>query len=388
MQRCRTSERPNWRERANEFGFKFHTLYGEPYWDESVYYQFTLRQIENDLEDPTEEIHQMCLAAVAKVVNDERLLKKFRIPEIYWNWIRYSWESGDKSLYSRLDLAYDGKGPAKLYENNADTPTSLYESGFWQWLWLEDKIQSGEFPSQVDQFNSLQEKLVDRFAVMHREHPEQLLHLSCCKDTDEDRGTVQYLEDCANEAGIPSQFVFIEDIGHGEGDVYTDLDDQVITWMFKLYPWEFMLREEYGHLLTGAGVSWIEPPWKAILSNKALLPLLWQMFPNHPNLLPAYFEEDLARSNLKNYVRKPIFAREGANVSIHVDGKEIAASPGPYGEEGFIYQEYCPLPAFGDDFTLIGSWLVDDQPAGISVREDKNPITQDLSRYIPHIILD
>lgn len=387
MLRFATKERSDWRTRAEEFGFKFHTMYGEPYWDETAYYQFTLQQIEQHIEDPTREIHQMCLEVVSKVVSSERLMAQFKIPESHWDLIRHSWLAADKSLYSRLDLAYDGISPAKLLENNADTPTSLYETGFWQWLWLEDKVNAGELMRQSDQFNSLQEKLVARFFELHQHHADEVLHFACCKDSEEDRGTVQYLEDCANEAGVKTKFVYIEDIGHGEGDVYTDTEDQILTWMFKLYPWEFMLREEYSALLSGAGVAWVEPPWKSILSNKALLPLLWQMFPEHPNLLPAYFEEDLASSNLNRYVKKPIFAREGSNVSIYIDGKEKDASTGPYGDEGFIYQAYYPLPIFGDNFTLIGSWLVDDKPAGISVREDKHRITQDLSRYIPHIIL-
>lgn len=387
MLRFSTKERPNWKARADEFGFKFHTMYGEPYWDESAYYQFTLQQIEKHIEDPSEELHQMCLDIVAQVVTDEYWLQRFQIPQPHWDLIKNSWEKRENSLYSRLDLAYNGKSPAKLFENNADTPTSLYETGFWQWLWLEDKVNAVEVSRSADQFNSLQEKIVHRFAELAREHPGETLHLSCCQDTEEDRGTVQYLEDCANEADISTKFVYIEDIGLGEGGVFTDLDDEVITWMFKLYPWEFMLREEYGEHLKTANVTWIEPSWKAILSNKALLPLLWKQFPNHPNLLPSFFEDELASSDLKHYVKKPIFAREGANISIHRDGEIMASSDGPYGQEGFIYQEYYPLPRFSDSYTLIGSWLVDDKPAGISVREDKSPITQDLSRYIPHIIL-
>ena len=61
---------------------------------------------------------------------------------------------------------------------------------------------------------------------------------------------------------------------------------------------------------------------------------------------------------------------------------------GPYGEEGMIIQQFQPMPRFNDSYTLIGSWLVDDEPAGIGLREDRSLITQDLSRYYPHIILD
>jgi glutathionylspermidine synthase len=362
-------------------------MYGEPYWDESAYYAFTLKQIEDDIEAPTEALHQMCLAAVDKVINDDFWLAKFKIPSTQWDFIARSWQQHEPTLYSRFDLAYTGNGPAKLLENNADTPTSLYETGFWQWLWLEDKITSGELAANADQFNSLQDKLVQWFSVYQQKTGISDMHFACCKETDEDRGTVQYLEDCAKAAGINSQFVFIEDIGLGEYGHFTDLDEQVIHTAFKLYPWEFMLTEDYGQYLTNADVKWIEPPWKTILSNKALLPLLWKMFPEHPNLLPAFFDDDPKKSTLKDYVKKPFFSREGANISIVKNGQTLVDSDGPYGEEGFIYQAYSPLPVFDGNVTLIGSWLVDDKAAGMAIREDKALITQDLSRFLPHTIL-
>ncbi|MFA0810081.1 glutathionylspermidine synthase family protein [Microbulbifer epialgicus] len=388
MLRLPIGERPRWQERAQEFGFHFHTMYGEPYWDESAYYQFSLEQIEKHIEEPTEEIHQMCLEVVAKVLEDEELLRHFCIPEQHWDFVRSSWKNGDPSLYSRLDFAYCGQGPAKLYENNADTPTSLYETGFWQWLWLQDNVDRRVLPLQSDQFNSLQEKLVNRFRDLQFLTPGRELHFACCKDTEEDRGTVQYLQDCASEAGIANHFVFMEDIGCDADGFFTDMQDQVITWMFKLYPWEFMFREEFGSLLGTNNVRWLEPPWKAILSNKALLPMLWKLFPGHPNLLPSFFESELDKAaDFPELVKKPIFSREGANISIVRAGDVQLLSDGPYGEEGYIYQAMHPLPKFGKSFTLVGSWLVDDLAAGISIREDENMVTQDMSRYLPHIIL-
>lgn len=391
MLRLTTSERRNWRQLAEEYGFKFHTMYGQAYWDESAYYQFTLDQIENDLEAPTEELHQMCLEVVDSVVKDETLLRLFRIPEQHWQLIADSWLGNDPSLYSRLDLCYRGSGPAKLLENNADTPTSLYETGFWQWLWLQDKVNSGLVSRGADQFNSLQEKLVQQLHDIAQHYQIDHLHFACCMDTDEDRGTVQYLQDCALEAGLQAPFLHVEEIGLSDRGFFTDLNDQTIQAMFKLYPWEFMLNEEFGDHLSTAQVRWLEPPWKAILSNKALLPQLWKMFPHHPNLLPAWFEHEVNRADLATLshklVKKPLFSREGANIAVIEAGIDILNTQGPYGEEGFIYQEYTPMPQFDNNYTLIGSWLVNDQAAGISIREDKQSITQDLSRYLPHIIL-
>ena len=98
---------------------------------------------------------------------------------------------------------------------------------------------------------------------------------------------------------------------------FVDLEDRAIDLAFKLYPWEWMFHDAFGAKLIDAPTRWVEPPWKAILSNKGILPLLWEMFPNHPNLLPAWFEDDPDAAQLgASYVRKPLYSREGANVTM------------------------------------------------------------------------
>lgn len=382
-----TPPRVDWKETAREYGFGFHTIDGEPYWTEDHYYQFSLKQIENDLEDPTEALHQMSLKAVERVVNSDELLRKFQIPESMWSLVRLSWQRRDPSLYSRLDFAYDGKSPAKLLEFNSDTPTSVFELGLFSWIWLEQKVDRGDVPRHADQFNLLQDLLVARFRQLKGQLTDNVLHFCCCKETEEDRGTVQYLQDCAEEAGLETSFVYVEDIGISTcGHYFTDLNNKSIDAIFKLYPWEFMLREEFSKYLHTTQVQWFEPLWKCITSNKAILPLLWDMFPGHPNLLEAYFEDDPRAKQLTHYVRKPIFSREGSNVSIHFGDDTVEAVDGPYGEEGFIIQAYHTLPRFNDHHVLIGSWLVDDKAAGITIREDVGRITKDTSLFVPHII--
>jgi glutathionylspermidine synthase len=149
-----------------------------------------------------------------------------------------------------------------------------------------------------------------------------------------------------------------------------------------------MFHDQFGAALAGAPTRWIEPPWKAILSNKGILPLLWEMFPRHPNLLPAYFEDDQKAAILGNsFVRKPLFSREGANVAIVVGGEAIDQDTGPYGAEGFVRQAVATLPRFADNYVAIGSWIAAGKPCGLSTREDNSPITKNTSRFLPHAIV-
>src|SRR5579864_6944284 len=150
MQRVSVAERSDWRTQAEQVGFHFHTLQGVPYWDESAYYRFSLNAIENDLERVTEEVHELCMDLVSRAVRDEVYLRRLAIPNQYWDFIRQSYRSGEPHIYGRMDLAYDGNGPAKLYELNYDTPTSIYEAGVFQWLWLKQCSERGLIPRSSD----------------------------------------------------------------------------------------------------------------------------------------------------------------------------------------------------------------------------------------------
>jgi glutathionylspermidine synthase len=205
------------------------------------------------------------------------------------------------------------------------------------------------------------------------------VYFTCDFESAEDAGTLDYLRDTAAQAGIDPISIDISDIGW-DGTRFVDLDGRTISSLFKLYPWEWMVREEFGQHLLKRTMRVIEPPWKMVLSNKAILPMLWEMFPDHPNLLPAYFEPGRFKTD---FVRKPLYSREGANVSITTGGKTFE-QPGEYGEEGFIWQAYHPLPQFGGNYPVIGSWIVGEEPAGIGIREDDSPITKNSSRFVPH----
>ncbi|MBU0911267.1 MAG: glutathionylspermidine synthase family protein [Gammaproteobacteria bacterium] len=383
MKKVACDERPGWRSYAESVGFEFHTFDGEAYWDETAYYQFNLRQIEQDIEDPTEELHQMALGLVDDVIRDEEKLKQLAIPEQFWDFVADSWRNKAPSLYGRLDLVYDGTGPAKLLELNYDTPTSLFETGFFQWVWLEDQIMRGKVPQGADQFNSLQDQLEAAFANLPLANP---LYFASVANSVEDKGTVMYLMDIAKQAGVDSRFIELEQLGEASGQL-VDLEGFAIGGLFKLYPWEFMVQEDFASVILSSQTQWLEPGWKMLLSNKGILPLLWQKHQGHPNLLESHFEQP-SQSFAAGWVRKPLFSREGANVELVTLSGEKISEPGPYADSPFIRQKLQPLPKFGDSYTMIGSWVVGNSAAGIGIREDNSLITKDSSRFLPHIILD
>jgi len=352
MRRLTLPERPDWRDTAQRMGFTFHTAEGTPYWDESAAFAFSLREVEEGIEAPSAELEEMCLAFVAEAIGSEEILTSLGIPRDFWGAIHESWQRGDRNLYGRFDFAYAGTGPAKLLEYNADTPTALFETGVFQWHWLEEQIARGVLPAGSDQYNSVHERLVEAFRHL-RGGSAYRLHLACARDSAEDRGTVAYLEDCAKAAGLSTRFLFMDEIGIARDGTFVDLA--------------------------------IEPIWKAVLSTKALLPHLWRMHSGHPNLLPAYFAglegDDLGAS----FVEKPIHSREGANIRIIRDGKPVTETSGPY-DGPIMRQKLVDIPDFGGGHVVIGAWMVASQPAGMLIREDSSLITGNLARFVPHVI--
>ena len=364
MRRHAITPRPDWRERARELGFAFAEIAGEPYWDETAAWEFSASEIDM-LEEATNEVERLCRAAVAHAVQHKRN-DVLGIPDAVWPMIAGSWQRQEASLYGRMDLWWDGRGPPKLLEYNADTPTALYEAAVIQWEWL-----TCAYPD-MDQFNGIHEALI---AAWPRLGVPKRVHFTCQRDTDEDKGTVDYLRDTAMQAGAEARFLYIDEIGWNGGG-FVDLENQLMQAVFKLYPWEWMLRDAFGNNVARAPTRWIEPAWRLILSSKGILALLWELFPGHPNLLPAFREP--GRSGGAE-IRKPLFGREGANIS--APGTETA---GPYGAEGFVHQQYLELPRVDGRYALIGSWVINGESKGIGIREDASPITRDPSRFVPH----
>lgn len=394
MERRTISPRPGWQQTVEEQGLVYPlTRHPDdslrPYWDESAHYVFSLPEIEA-LEEVVEELHGMCLAAAAHIVEQARFADLGIDDPRVAAAVAESWHRRAElpSVYGRFDLRYDGTGPAKLLEYNADTPTSLVEAASPQWFWMEDR-----FPG-ADQWNSLHERLVAAWkkqgALLPPGSPLHFAH-SAADELGEDLMTVAYLKETAEQAGLATDWISMEEIGWDSlSGRFVDNRLRFIRSCFKLYPWEWLTADRFAdHVLdtldNGGGTGstlWIEPAWKMLLSNKALLAILWELYPGHPNLLPAYLDgpRELARTN--GYVAKPLLGREGDGVTIHEPGADPVVR-----EEACCYQELAPLPSFDGNRVVLGAWVVEDAAAGLGIRESSGLITDEYARFLPHVIL-
>lgn len=367
MERLSITPRTDWQTQVELSLLSFHTNNFDTYWDESACYYFEAREIDA-FEKATNEIEKMCMAVVDNVIQHQRYCE-LNIPEFAWPLIESSWQRGDKNLYGRLDLSYNGIDPPKLLEYNADTPITLPETSIIQRQWLKQVRPNSQ------QYNNLHERLVAAW----RHYGPGPIHLTCLEQFPEMFANTAYMAEIIREASLTAKQLSIEKV-LWDGQYFLDTENTPIRTLFKLYPWEWLLEGEYHKHRDQKSMRIIAPAWEMILGNKGLLVLLWEMFPDHPNLLPAFFDH---KHFSGNYVKKPFLGMQGQNISIFSD-QGNTSSDGDYAEGPFIYQQWHPLPNFDGNYPVVCSWLIAGEAAGIGVREDSGRINNMTSRFVPH----
>jgi glutathionylspermidine synthase len=392
MDRHTVEARPGWQSTIEQQGLIFWRTdlpdgSVTSYWDETHHYSVTGAEV-YEMEAAARVMMEQLVEAGDHII-EENLFHRLGIPGWVVPQIKATWESEPPMVYGRFDFALVD-GDLKLLEYNADTPTCLLETAL-QWHWMREVYGEGG-----DQWNRVHEALVERWTELRTEHrlPDAHVHFTYTSSerSGEDFMTVSYLVETAREAGLKATLLPIESLGlHDDG--FVDLDGELVRTAFKLYPWEWMIHEDFSiaaldRMGDGPGqTQWIEPIWKMLWSNKGILPVLWKLFEGHPNLLPAWFADE-APDDLRSYVRKPLLAREGANAEVVIDGRTVARGPDQeYGGEGYVVQEYADLGAYGGARPVLGVWTVDMEPVGLGIRESDGYITDNLSRFVPHVLV-
>ncbi len=391
MRRVDCTPRPHWERTVERQGVVYHHWRDgaelRQYWDESACYVLTPDEADQ-LRTATDELHGMCLTAVDHVVREGRLAEfGFAASDPAIEAIERSWFASEPTLYGRFDFVFDGTGPPKMLEYNADTPTCLLEAAVASAQWAADTAPS------AGQFNAVHDHLVAAWAVLRaRLAPGEqapVLHVlhSGGDRYGEDYFTAVYLQDTARQAGWNALGVRIEDVRWDDASMrFTDGRGGPLSRVFKLYPWEWMLEEDLGEELLASlsTTAWIEPLWKLVLGNKAILPVLWELFPDHPNLLPAYAD---GPRELTSYASKPLLGREGSNVTLVRSGGTVVTSDGPYASSPMVFQQYAELPQLVPGrYVVVGSWVAGHVACGLTFRESTTPITDERQTFVPHLV--
>ncbi|MGH2327154.1 glutathionylspermidine synthase family protein [Campylobacter taeniopygiae] len=370
-------------------GFSWHTDE-----DGSDYISDTLVCVKeneaNAYYEAANELYDMFIAAAQNVIDNNRF-DELGIPFNLVDAIKMSWENDVHwHLYGRFDFAggLDGK-PIKLLEFNADTPTSLFESAILQWAILKQNNMD-----ESHQFNNIYESLMENFkrlitlnddtSLFENYYQGWKILFSSIAGSKEEEITTKLLAHVANEAGFETNFSYVDEVEFSDEGIFKDGINY--EYWFKLIPWEDIAIEEgdlsmlLTQIMRNQKAIILNPAYTLIFQSKGIMKILCELYPNHPLLLETKDQPLVG----KTYVKKPVFGREGANVSIIKDEQILKENKGPYENNKFMYQEYVELNSYENEFYQAGVFFA-YEGCGLGFRKG-GMILDNSSKFVGHII--
>jgi glutathionylspermidine synthase len=284
-----------------------------------------------------------------------------------------SLERGDPELLGRFDFLMDEKGQPRLVEFNADNALSLVETAVLQREW-----QLAVMP-EYGQFNNLHSSLLEAW----RRSGVQRVHCAWRPRHPEVEGTARYMARVIREAGLEAEMTAMHSIGwHRRRAAFVDAAGRDIECCWKIYPWEWMLQEPFARHISVSRCRFVEPAWRLLSGHKGLLSVLWELFPDHPALLPC---SDEPPSHGMAWVAKPVLGREGSNITIHRDGHPPEKTGGEFAGQRCVYQEFVSSPVQDGFLPQLGVWLAGRDPVALGIRETRGRIITGDSPFVPHV---
>jgi glutathionylspermidine synthase len=372
MKRVKVAGRTDWKKRVEQQGLLWHSDDGHETWNENTAYLLSPGEVQR-LCHAARELAQLYHQATNHVVA-ANLWPLIGLKNDETELIASSWQRREWSLLGRFDFLFDVDGCPKLLEYNAETALSVVETAIIQKHWLVRAMPNHQ------QFNHLEESLLEAW----RESGFTHVHCAWRPRHTEVEGTIRYMAQLMRSVGIQASLMAMHRVGWNSRErKFVDQDGAPISHCFKLYPWEWMLREPFAKWVEASGCSFIEPPWRLLQGSKGILCVLSELFRDHPSVVACRTSPDHLGSS---FVTKPLFGHEGQNVAIHRNGRIVELLPGEYGDEPKVFQAFVESPRYDGFLPQFGVWMVRDEPVAICVRETHSSIISAKSALVPHAL--
>jgi len=175
------------------------------------------------------------------------------------------------------------------------------------------------------------------------------------RDSDEGQGNVDYLRDTATQPRGDAPFLYVDEIGWNGKTIRRSARERNQGDLQAVTRGSSCWRDQFGNNIASASTRWIEPAWRLLLSAKASSRCCGRCFRTIP--ICCRHSANLAAPGGPE-ITKPLFGREGANITA-----PGLTTEGPYGGEGYVYQQWAPLPSIDGHYPVIGGWIIAGQTA-------------------------
>ena len=351
--------------------------------ERTVSYYLFEKHFADKIKLATYELNHMCLVCTDLVLKNDSLLEQFGLPKWSWNKIRESWamwQTSKLTVSGRFDIAAKGR-TLKMIEFNADSAGTIFEAAVIQNKWA--KACGVDIGTSAGE--DIEEMLLRQLVNVY----DNFVHIMIDTDPEEIMSAL-YIQQLLTKLGLGSKIIVGKDF-YKENEKFYDDKGTEIKLIWKTWNWETLIddfgkniqnnEKKLSEIFFSPNITVIEPLWKVVTSNKALMNVLWDQFPKHPYLLRSEWELGEFFKN-KPYVKKPIVGRCGENIEIvNENGAKIEAKNGQFSNRDFIYQEVFDIQQHNGFYPIIGSWVIGMHSAGFGIREDSKRITEYNSDY-------
>ncbi|MCG8710633.1 bifunctional glutathionylspermidine amidase/synthase [Brenneria sp. 4F2] len=372
--------------------------------NQDPYQYFTITEnAEQELIKATNELHLMYLHATDKVMKDDDLLALFDIPKILWPRLRLSWQQRRHDMITgRMDFCMDERG-LKVYEYNADSASCHTEGG----LILEQWARQGYLGKG---HNPAEELLSELTGAWKHSLARPFVHIMQDKDLEENYHA-GFMQRALTQAGFESKILYgLDELRWDAAGRLIDGDGRLVNCVWKTWAWETVIEQvrevsatEFAAVPIRTGqpdnevrlidvlmrpeVMVFEPLWTVIPGNKAILPVLWSLFPHHRYLLDTDFvvNDELTKTG---YAVKPISGRCGNNIDLVSHHDEVLdQTSGQFVDRKNIYQQLWCLPNVAGKYIQVCTFTVGGNYGGACLRGDDSLVIKKESDIEPLIVL-
>lgn len=364
-------------------------------WDESSAYIISRKEVD-DLLEAVNPVIRMGREAVDFLLDGD--WGTLGIPLQMFESLRDSFDSQELEFITRYDFAYLGNGQLKLVGIEADSPRSLIETAHTQRAWLFDKFRARINAHKVTQLNSIPELSIEAFRRLREISRFNSMHFaSSSYDKTEDLLIANFMKGLAETAGWATRNTRIKDLHWDiKQSAWKDTENNYITALFKQYPWEMLLRQNISKdLFENNNLEMIlEPSWKTILSNRAILPAMYELYPKSEILSPAFLNSHKGLGN--NIVTGPLLHTSSRNEMGILNGRKFTAwgeQQKDFSNQRVLAHRKMEIPkrfrdaSGGYRFAYLSFFTIAGNPAGFGIRETRLPILGIHTTFKPHIVM-
>lgn len=366
------------------------------YWDETSAYSFSKAEV-NALIKRIKPIIKMSREAVDFLFHGE--FGYLNLPKPLFRMMRESYQQSEIDFYTRYDFAYLPDGQIKLVNIQGEAPDYFLEAAQTQRVWMLEMFGDAVRKRQISQVNRLPELSIQGFQELYNKSEYGVIQaIGRNGMREQELASLAFMLGLAGIGGWITDSALVGQVHYDRirNLWLTDRNDPVLA-MYKQTGWiNFFKTEAYQDILLHFNrfEFSLDPLWKVIVSNRAILAALSTLYPKSDILSKWQYKTPKGLGS--NFLMTETNPWEMKSQIALLNGKMFYA----YGEpkrvpkdkESLVFGKF-DMPKFYEDsktkekkFVYLSAFTVGGHVAALGIREENKPILGKYSTFKPHYV--